>query len=74
MKEYLITIYTIHTQMAMIQAETLDGAKQRIADRDESISWMEIPQTRFVSWYENGKVIGPSFTQALDAYTEDNKS
>ena len=37
MKDYLITIYTIHTQMAMIQSETLDGAKQQIADRDESI-------------------------------------
>ena len=74
MKDYLITIYSIHAQVAWIKAETLDDAKQLIADRDESISWMEIPQTRFVSWYENGKVIGPSFTQALDAYTEDNKS
>ena len=73
MSDYLITLYTIHTQLSWIKAETLDEAKQLIADHDESIRWMEIPQTRFISWSKDGKVIGPSFTQVLGAYIEEQQ-
>ena len=72
MKDYLLTIYTIKTQVSWIKAETLEDAKQLIADHDDSIHWMEIPFAKYISWSEGGKTIGPNFAQALDAYIEDN--
>lgn len=68
MKNYLLTIYTIKTQISWITADNLESAQKLVADQDESIHWMEIPTFNFLSWCEDGKGVGPNLKQALENF------
>lgn len=68
MKTYLLTIYSIKTNVAFIEAESLEEAQQTIADQGDSIRWMQIPRMNYLSWCEDGKPIGADFNKALENY------
>ncbi len=69
-KTYLLTIYSIKTNMAFIQAENLENAQKQIADQGDSIKWMEIPMMNYMSWCEDGEPIGVSVEDAINLVKE----
>ena len=71
MKTYALTIYSIKTNIAFIQAENLEEAQKIVGDKDvEAIKWMQIPMMNYMSWCEDGKPVGADadFNMALENY------
>ena len=73
MKTYLLTIYSIKTSMAFIQAESLEEAQKMVGNEDiETIKWVQIPMMNYMSWCEDGKPIGADF-MALENYSKEHR-
>ena len=71
MKTYLLTIYSIKTNMAFIKAENLEEAQKIVGDKEtEVIKWMEIPMMNYMSWCEDGEPVGVDFNLAMENYND----
>ena len=71
MKTYLLTIYSIKTNLAFIEAESIDEAQQMVGDKNaEAIKWLQVPMMNYMSWCEDGVPIGASsdLNMAMENY------
>ncbi len=71
-KAYLLTTYSIKTNIAFIEAENLEAAQQEIADKGDSIKWLQVPMMNYLSWCEDGELIGTDVNSALANYKGQN--